>query len=43
MPEGRNMKNVFKNSSEGNGSVGKPKKEVVEDVEHYLKKMGVRG
>jgi hypothetical protein len=42
MPEERTVKKVFKNISEGKRSVGNPRKRWVDDVENYLKKMGVR-
>jgi RNA-splicing ligase RtcB len=43
MPEERTVKKVFKNIPEGKGSVGKPRKRWLDDVENDLKKMDVRG
>ena len=36
------MKKVFRNTPEGKRSVEKPRKRCLDDVEDYLKKMGVR-
>ena len=41
--EERTVKEVFKNTPEGERSVGKPKKRWLVDVENDLKKMGVTG
>jgi hypothetical protein len=41
IPHGR-RENLKKFTSEGKRSVGKPRKRWVYDVEHYLKKTGVR-
>ena len=43
MPEEITVKKVFSNTAKGKGSVEKPRKEWVGDVENDLKKMGVRG
>jgi hypothetical protein len=40
--EERNVNEVFKNTTEGRRSIGKPKKRWL-DVENHLKKMGVGG
>jgi hypothetical protein len=34
---------VLRDISEGKRSVGKPRKRRLDDIENYLKKMGVRG
>jgi hypothetical protein len=42
MPEERTLKKVFKNTPEGKGYAGKPRKKWLDDVEKDLKKMDVR-
>ena len=37
------MKKVFKNTPEGERSIGKPRKRWLDGVENYLEKMCVRG
>jgi hypothetical protein len=36
-------KKLFKNTPDGKRSVGKPRKRWLDDVENYLKKIGVMG
>jgi hypothetical protein len=42
MPEGRIVKEVFKNIPEGKRSLGKPSKRWLDDIANDLKKMDVR-
>jgi hypothetical protein len=42
MSEQGTVKKVFKNTLEGKGSVGKPRKRWLNDTENDLKKMGVK-
>ena len=42
MSERSTVKKVFKNTLEGRGSVRKPRKRRLDDVENYLKKMDVK-
>jgi hypothetical protein len=37
------VKKVFKNIPKGKGSIGKPRKKWLDDIENDHKKMGVRG
>ena len=41
IPEERTVK-MFKNTAEGKGSVGNPRKRWLDDVENNLNKMGVK-
>ena len=43
MPEERNVKKMFKNTTERKRSVGKPRKRWLDDDGNCLKKMGARG
>jgi hypothetical protein len=43
MSEEGNVKKVFKNTTEGRRSVGKPRKRWLDDAENDLKKVPVRG
>ena len=43
MSEVSEVKMVFKNAAEGKTSVGKPRKGWLDEIENYVKKMGVRG
>ena len=43
MSEESNVNKVFKNTTEGRRSVGKPRKRWLDDAENDLKKMPVRG
>jgi hypothetical protein len=43
MPEERTVKNVFENITEGETSVGKPRKRWLDDVENDLRKEVIRG
>jgi hypothetical protein len=42
MSEEGTVKNVFKNTPEGKGCVGKPRKRWLDDAENDLKKIGVK-
>jgi hypothetical protein len=41
--EERAMKKVFKGTSQGKTSVGRPRQSWLDDLDNYHKKMGVRG
>jgi len=43
MPEERTAKKMFMNIQEGKGSIGKPRKKWLGDVENDLKKVCLRG
>jgi hypothetical protein len=42
-PKERTVKKLFKQIPEEKRSVGKPRKRWLDNVENYLKKMGIRG
>lgn len=42
MPEDRTAKQAFKNTPEGKRTSGKPRTRWLDDVENYVKKVGVK-